>query len=153
MGDQGLVGCGFVYSCCIWILILVTGIMSVKHFRNHDPYTNSGLSQLAGMYEMARDWEREPIVELMVTEETSCPEGWRSIYERIFYGLDVGCDCLRISHQYITGDNTFMTGQQCDYNQTLYGCGMSTPFPPRYMHRIDDRLVCGKTGGQPYSKA
>lgn len=98
MVDGSLVGCGFIYSCCVWLLILVTGIMSVKHFRNHDAYSNSGLNQLNGMYEMARDWERSPIIELMVTDEQSCPAGWRNVYERIFYGLDIGCDCLRISH-------------------------------------------------------
>lgn len=40
----------------------------------------------------------------------------------------------------------FLTGAVCDTNQTRYGCGQVDAFPPVYMHILDDKLVCGKTG-------
>ena len=80
---------------------------------------------------MGRDWQIKPFIDLKVTTGYGyCDEGWDSAYEKIFYGLDVGCDCLDVYDRWIKTDNTFVTNVACDKNQTRAGCVDSDPFPP-----------------------
>ena len=96
---------------------------------------------------MGRDWQKAPFTDLQVVIDINCPDGWEPAYERIFNGLQSGCDCLGVDDRWITTDNTFTFGVAgCDYNQTRAGCRHAEPFPPVRMHRIRDRLICGKTG-------
>lgn len=67
--------------------------------------------------------------------------------DRFYYGADVACDCLGITHRYIHGDNMMNVGEVCDRNQTIYGCRQARPMPPMFMHSFDNKLICGKRGG------
>ena len=94
---------------------------------------------------MGRDWQTEPFVDLEVTTDFDCKAGWEPVYERIFYGLQEGCDCLGIEDRWIQTDNTFTVGLGgCDFNQTRAYCRTAAPFPPVRLHRMKDRLICGK---------
>ena len=77
---------------------------------------------LAGVYDLGRDWQTRPFIDLQVTDDNVCPAGYESTYERVFYGLDVGCDCLGITHRNMEGDNRYNVGAGCTSNQTRYGC-------------------------------
>ena len=45
-----------------------------------------------------------------------CAPGREMAFERIFYGLDVACDCVGISDRWISTDNEFVKGSGCDRN-------------------------------------
>ena len=63
-----------------------------------------GGDQLGGVYDLGRDWQRTPFTDLYTTADFSCNEGWEPVYERIFYGLKEGCDCLGITDRWIQTD-------------------------------------------------
>ena len=60
--------------------------------------------------QVAVDWQTVPFVDIMVTEETTCPEGTELVLSRDWYGLYQGCDCLH------AGYNEFRIGLQCKAN-------------------------------------
>ena len=65
------------------------------------------------------------------------------MYERMFYGLKIGCDCSNVGRY----QNSFDTGVVCTTNQTRFGCQNSEALTPVRMNRIDGKLVCGKLSG------
>ena len=94
---------------------------------------------------MGRDWQRKPYSELSVTETNNCETGYEPVYEKIFYGMDVACDCLGIYDRWIEYDNSFIEDQRgCEYNETRAGCRTAEPMMPYYMHRFQDKLLCGR---------
>ena len=93
--------------CCIInnifvLFLIVLGAICTSNFRNFNAYERSGTAHLTGLYTMGRDWQQRPFTDLMVTDETSCPDAWQATYERVFYGLDIGCDCFGVYSEWIT---------------------------------------------------
>lgn len=61
--------------------------------------------------------------DIVITNDTVCPtEAPEIVLGRHWYGSIIGCDCLGVTSEYITGDNSMVMGARCDYNQTRYGC-------------------------------
>jgi hypothetical protein len=84
----------------------------------------------------------------------ACPPDYPDhVMHRIFYGADLACDCLGITHVDIEGGNRMNLGYPCDYNQTLYGCRQAEPIPPMFMHSFENKILCGKRGGSPFLNA
>lgn len=86
---------------CLWVtafyaFILAIGSIALKNFLDFDSFTKLGGNKLSGVYDLGRDWVRAPFTDLEVTTELNCKPGWEPAYERIFYGLQEGCDCLFI---------------------------------------------------------
>ena len=83
-----------------------------------------------------------------------CKPGEDMLYERIFYGMDVACDCVGISDRWISTDNEFVKGGSCDKNQTRAGCRRASPRPPHRMHLLEDKKpICGRRSDIPFAKA
>ena len=60
-----------------------------------------GLSAAKGnldyIHQIKRDWETAPFVDIIVTEETVCPESHPDlVFSRPYYGTDTGCNCLGV---------------------------------------------------------
>lgn len=87
-------------------------------------------------------------------QSASCPKEYPEyVMERMFYGSSIGCDCLGVSHRYITDDNTMVLHERCTRNQTIYGCAPVEPMMPFGMHRFENKMICGRRGGQPFLNA
>ena len=71
------------------------------------------------------------------------------MYERMFYGLRIGCDCANVREF----GNRFDTGAECDRNQTRYGCRTAEAMNPVRMSRFDGSMLCGKVAGTPFVRA
>ena len=135
------------YTIALWAFIVGIGSIAIRDFKDYDTFSKMGGDQLSGVYDLGRDWQRAPFTDLYVTEEFSCQEGWEPVYERIFYGLKEGCDCLGITDRWISTDNIFTFGEGgCNHNQTRAGCRTASPFPPVRMNRMNERIICGKAG-------
>jgi len=86
-----------------------------------------------------------------VTSNTYCPTSHPEIVlSRHFYGSDLGCDCLGIYSQWITGQNSMNQGEDCSYNQTRYGCLQATPITPVRQAQINNLRVCGSANATKF---
>jgi hypothetical protein len=84
-----------------------------------------------------------------VTDDTTCPDSFPTeTFGRHYYGTTIGCDCLGIWSQWITGDNQMNYGDVCTYNQTYYGCLQARPINPIRQNQINQMRVCGQSTGQ-----
>ena len=68
-------------------------------------------------------------------------------------GSDMGCNCLGIYSQYITGDNSLIEGVQCTRNQTRYGCLPVKPIWPARMGQFNGVRICGSATGVAFVNA
>lgn len=63
------------------------------------------------MNQVSADWASQPLVNIVATNETTCPSSAPEIvFGRHFYGLNIGCDCLGIRSKSITGDDSMVVG-------------------------------------------
>ena len=86
-------------------LLLACGSYSFNRFESYNAFYNTGTSELTNLYDMGRDWQRETFSNLTVTDMPYCSPTQETLYERIFYGMRIGCDCLGIYDRYISTDN------------------------------------------------
>jgi len=108
------------------------------------------------VYEMGRDWDRNSFTDLKVVSNFECERDWEAVYERIFYGLDVGCDCINIGRQRyyrIEYPGEFQIGIGCNRNETLAGCETAAPLPPVRMQQLNGKRICGKANGPSFREA
>ena len=103
---------------------------------------------------MGRDWQRKTFTNIEVEDQDDgCSNGWDPIYNRVFFGIEVACDCLGRYGRYLNTENEFVAGSACDTNQTRYGCGQVNPFPAVYMHVLDEKIPCGLASGPTFLEA
>ena len=114
--------CLFICNCVYVAFLIYLGSITANYFAGYNSYYRMGTKHLAGLYSMGRDWQQNPYTDLIVTDDTKCPIGWQATYERIFYGLDIGCDCTGIFSRWIENPDLMTLGYACSYNQTVYGC-------------------------------
>ena len=143
------------YLVTFWALIVSAGSMGVNYYNTFSAYQETGGKRLSGLYELGRDWQKGPCLDLEVSEfDYRCQPGEEPGYERIFYGLGVACDCVGISDRWISTDNEFVKGASCDKNQTRAGCRRASPRPPHRMHLLENkRPICGRRSEIPFAKA
>ena len=49
------------------------------------------------IHQISDDWTTPPFIDIIVTENTTCPESHPDIvFSRPFYGSDTGCNCLDV---------------------------------------------------------
>ena len=63
-----------------------------KYFANHfdEKYDFPIVSNVA---DIPTDWSTIPLVDILVTDEDECPSGSEPIFQKIWYGLYLACDC------------------------------------------------------------
>ena len=153
MSEKVVICFGICWQVILVALLLACGSYSFDRFKNYSAYYNTGTSQLTNLYDMGRDWQRPTFSNLTVTDMPSCPPTQEALYERIFYGMRIGCDCIGIYDRYINTDNEFVLDTNCDRNQTRAGCRTATPFPAVRMQQFNNRRICGTPTGVTYLNA
>ena len=103
------------------------------------------------MNQVTQDWEIAPYTDIIVSSDSSCPSTHPNLaMSRKFYGSVIGCDCLGIYSEYITGDNSMVWNEKCDYNQTRYGCRQATPIQPVRQPYFNDTIICAAQEATPF---
>lgn len=75
------------------------------------------------MNQVADDWKQVPYTNLTITSGSSCPSTHpQAVYDRVWYGMKHGCNCLNVYSRYIDTSNMMVVSKECDYNQTRDGC-------------------------------
>ena len=50
---------------------------------------------VANVADIPADWETVPLVDIVVVgEKDDCPQTYEPIFRKIWYGIDISCDCL-----------------------------------------------------------
>ena len=153
MGNKEEIAAIFLccWSCSFITIILACGSFAIDRFLYFNAYQATGVEQLASVYDMGRDWQRKTFTDIEVRDKNEgCRYGWEPIYNRIFYGIEIACDCLGRYGRYLDTENEFVQGKACDTNQTRYGCGQVNPFPAVYMHVLDEKMPCGLASGPTF---
>ena len=75
------------YSSGVFALFAILLINMSLWFRD-DAYPDIGNAN-----EVARDWARQPLVDITVTRDESCPSGTEAIFFRPWLGTDIYCIC------------------------------------------------------------
>ena len=122
--------CSLILTWILWILVIAAASIAINKYASFNAFESTGTSELLSLYDMGRDWEKQTFTKLMVTDKSSCEPGWDVVYERVFYGLKVGCDCLGKYDRWIKTDNEFVLDVACDRNQTRAGCRTADPLHP-----------------------
>lgn len=95
------------------------------------------------MNDVANDWNTTGFTKVWAVNSTDCGLDAEEVYSRLYFGTSLGCDCLGIHSQYITGDNTMVWGHACDHNQTRYGCQTAPPVWPIMQSQFNGTRICG----------
>ena len=92
--------CGLI----LWTIIMVASIGAID-------LSEGGISDVAianfefgGASDMGRDWQQKTFTDINVTSSW-CPVGWEHAYNRVFYGMQPGCDCLGVFSPNINTDD------------------------------------------------
>ena len=84
-----------LYSCAMTILWICAFGFSRQW--GQEAITKQGYST-SNLNQFSDDWTRSPFSELVVTEESFCPQSHReTVVTRPWYGLNLGCDCRNIT--------------------------------------------------------
>jgi len=122
MVSESHIGCG----CNILTLILSTTFACFL-LRNTKQLLDEINQPTDYLNQVVKDWETVPLIDLVVTKESSCPEGTELVLKRDWYGIQLSCDCLNIYSGWIytfdtNYENKMNLGIYCDYNMTQSGC-------------------------------
>ena len=142
---------GICYLYAVAIMMLFCGIYCHKWSSE----ASDLLTYPTGfMNQVAADWQSPPLTDIQVTTNTYCPTDAQTIvFGRHWYGSNIGCDCLGIYSEWITGQNSMVRGAECTYNQTRYGCDQVYPLTPVRQAQINGMRVCGSTKATPFVNA
>lgn len=101
---------------------------------------------------MSQDWERKTYTDVFVTSNDDCPLDYTELYENIWYGLNVGCDCIGICGSDMDFGSCYKNnpGYACDFNQTESGCISYSGFPPIRQAQFNGKRICGKNSGETF---
>ena len=93
------------------------------------------------------DWTTLPFVSMLVTEEDECPRGSDPVFERPWYGLELGCDCTREDR-----DWGFIAGRACRPKSKESDCETVEPWPAmrQIVRYSENHLICGIRGGKSF---
>ena len=90
-----------------WVLVVACGSFAVDRFTEFDAYAGTGVAELSSVYAMGRDWDQKTFTSLEVVDPyyQGCPDGYEDAYNRVFYGIDIACDCLGRYGRYLNTEN------------------------------------------------
>jgi hypothetical protein len=109
----------------LYMFMAISGILMETQLARSMGISSALLNEVANL------WQQKPFVDIVMVQrpepntsmDYKCPLDYpEPVMQRMFYGSDIACDCLGITHEYITGDNRMNVGIRCDANQTEYGC-------------------------------
>jgi len=83
-------------SSNVIILLLAIAIGSCLISWDDEVFDNQPTIQGDYFSQVTKDWDRVPFTELHVTDQTSCPDGTELVFERVWYGMTIACDCLDV---------------------------------------------------------
>ena len=87
--------------------------------------------------QLVDDWTTLPFTEIEITDDTFCPDDYTLVYERIWYGMTVACDCKGVKKIKCGDENTQV---RCgEYNADM-------ECPTGY---TKDRVGCANIGAEP----
>lgn len=105
--------------------------------------------------EIARDWEKQPLVGITVTSDETCPGDSEAIFYRPWLGTDIYCICdpkeKGLSIRHMKGECTgyFSNAQNGD----KYDCYHLPPLNPVLQTSFNGVRVCGIRGGLAFHEA
>ena len=107
----------------IWSLITLSVWLAFGSVLVHSGkvITENGYQPTNYINQIVDDWSVQPFTDIMVTEDFLCPEGWSEVYERVWYGQDIACDCLQTTRYRCTTESfchKMVIGDTCTKNQT-----------------------------------
>lgn len=105
---------GIAYLTILMALYICTGV-----------YVNIWATETADLIvidtsqanEVSRDWDKNQLTELIVTDWTYCPVDYPvNVLSRPFHGTTLGCDCLGVSNKWMKNNNQLIEGAYCNVN-------------------------------------
>ena len=88
--------------------------------------------------QLVDDWTVQPFTQIQMTDDYYCPDGWTEVYERVWYGLTIACDCEGVKKAKCSGDkNSEVVCGDFNYDMEC---------PDAY---TKDRVGCSNIGAQP----
>ena len=151
-----------IITACTWLCLFFVGIMIFGSFLMiaGNEIENKSTQGTAYVKQMVQDWDRKPFIDIEIVKEalitdtygrqvqgSTCGVDQREVYEGIWGGNDVGCDCLGICGYDMSGCYMMHVGVGCTYNQTRYGCAQYNGFPAVKMGVFEEKRICGDEGG------
>ena len=110
--------------------------------------------QYSYVNQIPRDWDKEFVSSIMVTEETTCPPSHPLLlFSRPWYGSDLACNCIGTRPD---GLEEFMIGKYCtsaEQEKAGGGCKTVPPIAPVIMGQINRKRFCGKSSGYNFMTA
>ena len=96
-----------------------------------------------------------PFVDVKVTNDWFCPEGWTEIFSRPWYGIKAGCDCQNKccsdnDDNYYGWCNEFGVGSACDNSQLGCGCKEVYASTLVWQSQFYEVRICGLPGGDSF---
>ena len=90
-----------MYLTIVTAFMIALGAVSIYY---GNLISQQSYRQTSHLNQIADDWSTVPFVNLERTN-SSCQEGWTSVYDRFWYGQMLACDCLGINSTDISTDN------------------------------------------------
>ena len=97
-----------IYFLAYLGLVITVGFVAIFAYSDEVDAVEQSVEQLAGLYDLSRDWQKSPFTEVKVTDKYYCEDGWEPAFERTFYGTSIACDCLGIYGRDMTDENEFI---------------------------------------------
>jgi hypothetical protein len=98
------------------------------------------------MNQVVDDWKAKPYDDIIITNASSCPSDYpQAVFERVFYGLNFGCNCIGIWDSRISNDDKMYSDSFCSYNETRAGCTDVMPIWPIHQTQFKSKRICGST--------
>jgi len=76
--------------------------------------------------QVSHDWSTLPYTDIAIYDadvQLNCTDEYPDpVFEFVWLGLDIGCDCLGVYTYYVRWPDQFAVGMQCGRNETKYGC-------------------------------
>ena len=79
--------------CTIFSFITAVAYGSYLIKRSNTMHDEFEFPIATNIVDVSDDWSTIPIVDIRVGEGSKCPIGSEAVFERIWYGLHLACDC------------------------------------------------------------
>ena len=147
---------GFILAYLLVELGLMIGILSwMTHQKNTSGWLDTYRASTSGanikMRSLLRIWQRQPLVDVAVTDGPSCPADYpEDVIYQIWLGTRGFCDCLQRGEDHDDGRDYYLN-QNCDKTNRdsptkSEDCNDVGALAPIVQNRIQGVRYCGKRG-------
>ena len=74
-----------------FITAVAYGVYLIK--RSNTMHEDFDFPMATNTVDVAEDWSKIPVVDIRVGEGTRCPLGSEAVFQRVWYGMNLACDC------------------------------------------------------------